>query len=607
MPAPRSGGHAAHGNPASLVRPAPAVAANVSPPARDGSGAERRLPRRARQLSLRRDSGLPSITDTPAWQALVSHCAELRERPLRSLFAEDPQRFERFSIRVGDILLDYSKNRIVAETMSRLYALAEAAGVREWARRMFAGEAINVTEGRAVLHTALRNRSDAAVRVHGRDVMPAVRETLAQMRRFSEAVRSGAWRGADGHSIRAVVNIGIGGSDLGPAMAVDALEACRDRSLAVRFVSNVDGSHLAMTLADLEPESTLFIVVSKTFTTQETLGNARSARAWLEQRLGPDAVARHFVAVTSEASRARDFGIDADNVFAFWDWVGGRYSLWSAVGLAVALSVGMERFEQMLDGAHSMDRHFLDSPLESNLPVTLALLGVWYMNFLGAEAHAVIPYDQRLRRLPAYLQQLDMESNGKCVDRDGRRMQCHTGPIIFGEPGTNAQHAFFQLLHQGTRLVPADLIAAAMTDFPVGEHHTILMANFLAQSTALMQGRTRAEARALLVKGGLEPAEADRLAPHRSYPGDRPSNSILMRRLDPRSLGALIAMYEHKVFVQGVIWGINSFDQWGVELGKQIAGGLLPALRGLGDGDSGVDDSSTRGLLEQYRRWAADG
>ena len=558
-------------------------------------------------MLLLRESGLPSITDTPAWQALASHCAELRARPLRSLFAEDPQRFERFSIRVGDILLDYSKNRIVAETMSRLCALAETAGVREWARRMFAGEAINVTEGRAVLHTALRNRSEAPVRVHGQDVMPAVRETLAQMRRFSEAVRSGAWRGAAGHPIRAVVNIGIGGSDLGPAMAVDALEACREQSLTVRFVSNVDGSHLAMTLADLEPESTLFVVVSKTFTTQETLGNARSARAWLEQRLGPDAVARHFVAVTSETARARDFGIDTDNVFAFWDWVGGRYSLWSAVGLAVALSVGMERFEQMLDGAHAMDRHFLDSPLESNMPVTLALLGVWYVNFLGAEAHAVIPYDQRLRRLPAYLQQLDMESNGKCVDRDGRRMQCHTGPIIFGEPGTNAQHAFFQLLHQGTRLVPADLIAAAMTDFPVGEHHTILMANFLAQSTALMQGRTRAEARALLVKGGLEPAEADRLAPHRSYPGDRPSNSILMRRLDPRSLGALIAMYEHKVFVQGVIWGINSFDQWGVELGKQIAGGLLPTLRGLGDGDSGVDDSSTRGLLEQYRRWAADG
>ncbi len=545
------------------------------------------------------------ITRTPEWRALEAHSRELRALHMRDLFAEDHERFERFSIRFGEMLLDYSKNRVVPQTMALLRALARAAGVEQWTQRMFAGEIINTTEQRAVLHTALRDRDATAVRVQGVDVMPAVRDTLAGMRRFTDAVRGGAWLGASGRPVTSVVNIGIGGSDLGPAMVTDALVAEAASSLDVRFVSNVDGAHLATTLADLDPATTLFVIVSKTFTTQETLANAHSARTWLVQRLGQGTdVSRHFVAVTSETDRARAFGVDAANVFEFWDWVGGRYSLWSAVGLSVALAVGMDAFEALLDGGHAMDRHFLEADFECNMPVTLALLGVWYSNFLGADAHAVIPYDQRLRRLPAFLQQLDMESNGKRVDRDGRAVSCGTGPVVFGEPGTNAQHAFFQLLHQGTRLVPADLIGIAHTDFPLGDQHVMLVANFLAQGVALMRGKTIEEVTAELTRAGLGAEEVARLAPHRCYPGNHPTNAIVLRRLDPRNLGALIALYEHKVFVQGVIWGINSFDQWGVELGKQIAGTLLPAV--AGEPTAVLSDGAVRGLLGQFRAWWSD-
>ncbi|HRR27638.1 MAG TPA: glucose-6-phosphate isomerase, partial [Acidobacteriota bacterium] len=513
---------------------------------------------------------------------------------------QDEDRRRRFSLEAAGLFLDYSKNRILDETMRLLCALARRRGVEEWRDRMFAGEAVNVTEGRAALHVALRNRSGRPIFVDGRDVMPDVFRVLERMGSFSDQVRSGVWKGYTGRRIKNVVNLGIGGSDLGPCMVTEALRPFVHPEMRFYFVSNVDGSHLHHTLEGLDPEATLFIVASKTFTTQETLTNARSARRWLVERIGNEAaVKRHFVAVSTNRREVETFGIDPENMFEFWDWVGGRYSLWSAIGLPIVLAVGIERFHELLSGAHALDEHFRSAPLERNLPVILALLGIWYNNFFGAETYAVLPYDQRLHRFPAYLQQLDMESNGKGVDREGCPVPCMTGPVVWGEPGTNGQHAFFQLMHQGTRLIPADFLLAARADHPLEEHHRILAANCFAQTEALMQGRTEAQARAELESAGLSGEQVARLLPHKIFPGNRPSNTILYPQLTPRTLGGLIALYEHKVFVQGIIWNINSFDQWGVELGKQLAKRILPELaEGV---VVGGHDSSTAGLIARWK------
>ena len=539
---------------------------------------------------------MSELTHCDAWRALTDHYYEIGERHMRDWFAQDPQRFDRFSLRFEDILLDYSKNRITAETLGLLLDLARERDVPGWIGRLFAGEKINSTEDRAVLHIALRNRSDRPIRVDGEDVMPAVNAVLEKMRAFTGLVRGGTWKGFSGQPIRDVVNIGIGGSDLGPLMVTEALKPYGSDALRVHFVSNIDGSHIAETLKRLDPATTLFIVASKTFTTQETLTNAQTARAWLLADAGDEsAVARHFVALSTNTEAVRAFGIDPVNMFEFWDWVGGRYSLWSAIGLSIALYIGMDAFEELLAGAHALDEHFRTAPLDRNLPVILGLLGVWYVNFFDAETHAILPYDQYLHRFPAYFQQGDMESNGKRVTRDGVHVDYHTGPVIWGEPGTNGQHAFYQLIHQGTRLVPADLLAAAESHNPLGEHHRILLANFFAQGEALMRGKTEAEARAELEAQGLSGAALERLLPHKVFPGNRPTNSILYRKLTPRTLGSLIALYEHKIFVQGVIWGINSYDQWGVELGKQLARAILPELAAPGAATG--HDASTRGLI----------
>ncbi len=542
---------------------------------------------------------MSALTRSPAWRALKAHQREMAGVHMRDLFAQDPRRFERFSLRLGDLLLDYSKNIITEQTMVLLVELARQQGVMELAGRMFNGEKINFTEGRAVLHVALRNRSNRPIVVDGHDVMPRVNRVLAHMREFCEQVRGGGWRGYTGKRITDIVNIGIGGSDLGPVMATEALRPWWG-PLRPHFVSNVDGTHLAETLRSLDPETTLFIVSSKTFTTQETLTNARSARSWFLTAAGSEkAIARHFVAVSTNAAKVREFGIDTRNMFEFWDWVGGRYSLWSAIGLSIALTIGMDAFEAMLAGAHEMDEHFRTAPPERNLPVVLGLLGVWYTDFFGAETHAVLPYDQYLHRFPAYLQQLDMESNGKRVRRDGKPVDYPTGPVLWGEPGTNGQHSFYQLIHHGTRLVPADFLAPMQSHNPLGEHHTILLANFFAQTEALMRGKTEAEARAELEQAGLKGRRLERLLPHKVFPGNRPTNSILFRRLDPPTLGKLIALYEHKVFVQGAIWGIDSFDQWGVELGKQLAQAIQPEL--ADDRPVTGHDSSTNGLINYYK------
>ncbi len=542
------------------------------------------------------------LNQLPEWHALEQRRDALDGIHLRELFAADPDRFAQFSLRHENILLDYSKNRVDAATMEALRALAGACDLEGWIARMFAGEAINLTEGRAVLHVALRNRANTSILVDGEDVMPGVNSVLARMRDFVARVHDGNWTGFTGASIRDVVNIGIGGSDLGPVMVTEALKAYRQANINVHFVSNVDAAHLHETLAGLDPARTLFIVASKTFTTQETMANARAARAWLLQTLGDEAaVARHFVALSTNAAAVGDFGIDAANMFEFWDWVGGRYSLWSAIGLSIALALGMDRFEELLDGAHAMDRHFREAPLEGNLPVTLALLGIWHVNFLGAESQAVVPYAQNLHRLPAYLQQADMESNGKSATRDGDFVAWDTGPVIWGEPGTNGQHAFFQLLHQGSRLVPVDFIVAANSTYPNDAQHEMLLANCLAQSAALMTGKTGDEARAEMAAAGLDASEIERLLPHRTYRGNQPSNTLLVETLDPRTLGALIALYEHKIFCQGIIWQVCSYDQWGVELGKQLAGQLLPRVRG--EAADGTVDASTAGLLAQLRHW----
>ena len=542
---------------------------------------------------------MTNLTQLPAWGALARHFEQVKNLHMRDLFAADPARFERFSLRLDDFLLDYSKNRLTEETLALLVQLAEEAGVEAAREAMFSGQHINNTENRAVLHTALRNRADRAVVVDGRDVMADVRSVLAHMRAFSDRVRSGAWRGQTGQRITDVVNIGIGGSDLGPVMACESLKPFAQDGLNSHFVSNVDDSHIHQVLRKCRPDGTLFIVASKTFTTQETLANAHTARAWLVGALGETAVSRHFVALSTNTEAVRAFGIDTDNMFGFWDWVGGRYSLWSAIGLSIAIAVGFERFEELLSGGFEMDEHFRQAPLSANMPVLLALLGVWYGDFFGAPAQAVLPYDQYLHRFPAYLQQADMESNGKSVTKDGRRVGYHTGAIVFGEAGTNGQHAFYQLIHQGTRLIPCDFIAAARSLNPVGEHHSLLLSNFFAQTEALMRGKTADEVRAELGRAGVAGAALDEAVPHRVFDGNRPTTSILYGQLDPRTLGRLIALYEHKIFVQGVIWGINSFDQWGVELGKQLAKAILPQLAGADPVSS--HDASTNGLINHFK------
>jgi glucose-6-phosphate isomerase len=548
---------------------------------------------------------MSALTGSAAWRVLERHAETMAGEHLRDLFVSDPDRFARFSLRLDDLLLDYSKNRITEETLRLLLDLARQADVEGWRDRMFVGDRINTTEDRAVLHVALRNRSNRKILVDGQDVMPAVKAVLAQMADFSERVRSGAWRGHTGATITDVVNIGIGGSDLGPLMVCEALKPYQRQGLRPHFVSNVDGAHLVHTLAGLDPARTLFVVASKTFTTQETMTNAASARAWLVERLGDQsAVGRHFVAVSTNAKAVAEFGIDIGNMFEFWDWVGGRYSLWSAIGLPITLAIGFARFEELLSGAHAMDEHFRSAPLERNLPVILGLLGVWYRNFMGASSHAVLPYDQHLHRLPAYLQQADMESNGKSVQRDGPAVDYDTGPIIWGEPGTNGQHAFYQLIHQGTPLIPADFLAAAESLTPLGDHHEKLLANFFAQPEALAFGKTEDQARAELEREGLKGKALAALLPHKVFAGNRPSNAILYRRLDPATLGRLIALYEHKIFTQGVLWNINSFDQWGVELGKQLAKVILPELADPRPVAS--HDASTNGLINHLKALRAD-
>jgi glucose-6-phosphate isomerase len=538
---------------------------------------------------------------TNAWTELKAHYGGVRSLHMKDLFAQDAKRFETFSVLFEDILVDFSKNRVTDQTLRLLFGLADACRLGDAIERMFTGDAINETEGRAVLHTALRNRSNEPVLHDGRDVMPDVNAVLGKMRSFSKKIRTGEWKGYSGDAIADIVNIGIGGSDLGPVMVSECLRPYRGPGLDVHFISNVDGTHIVETLRKLRPETTLFLIASKTFTTQETMTNAFSAREWFLDRAGdPGHVGKHFVAISTNTEKVREFGIDPDNMFEFWDWVGGRYSLWSAIGLSIACAVGFERFEELLEGAYAMDRHFRETPFGRNIPVILALIGIWYVNFFDAETEAVLPYDQSMHRFPAYLQQADMESNGKSVDRSGLQPGYKTGPVVWGEPGTNGQHAFYQLLHQGTRLVPADFLAPAVSHNPLGEHHRILLSNFFAQTEALMNGKTLPEAVAELRRGGRDEEEIRRIAPHRVFEGNRPTNSILFRRLTPRTLGSLIAMYEHKIFVQGVLWNIFSFDQWGVELGKQLAKRILPEL----DDDRPVasHDGSTNGLINHFKR-----
>ncbi|MEZ8381097.1 glucose-6-phosphate isomerase [Vibrio splendidus] len=539
-------------------------------------------------------------TQTQAWKALTAHFESAQDMDMKELFAQDAKRFESFSTRFGsDILVDYSKNLIDTETMQHLFALANETEVKSAIEAMFGGDAINKTEGRSVLHTALRNRSDNPVMVDGKDVMPAVNAVLAKMELFTHRIVSGEWKGYTGKEITDVVNIGIGGSDLGPYMVTEALTPYKTR-LNMHFVSNVDGTHIVETLKPLNPETTLFLVASKTFTTQETMTNAHSARDWFLAEAGDDAhVAKHFAALSTNATSVAEFGIDTDNMFEFWDWVGGRYSLWSAIGLSISLSIGFDNFAELLDGAHEMDNHFASTEFESNIPVILALIGVWYNNFHGAESEAILPYDQYMHRFAAYFQQGNMESNGKFVDREGNPVEYQTGPIIWGEPGTNGQHAFYQLIHQGTKLIPSDFIAPAISHNPASDHHQKLMSNFFAQTEALAFGKTKETVEAEFLAAGKTAEEVAELVPFKVFEGNRPTNSILVKQINPRSLGNLIAMYEHKIFVQGVIWNIFSFDQWGVELGKQLANQILPEL--ADDAQVTSHDSSTNGLINAFK------
>ena len=537
---------------------------------------------------------------TSAWKALAEHKREVENLPMSEMFAADPERFKKFSILWNGILFDYSKNLITENTVKLLLELAEETGLPKMIEAMFTGEKINVTERRAVLHTALRNRSNKPVYVDGEDVMPKVNAVLAKMKVFSEKVISGEWVGWTGKPITDAVNIGIGGSDLGPYMVTEALKPYRTR-LNLHFVSNVDGTHIAETLKKLNPETTLFIVASKTFTTLETMTNANSAREWFLKAAGDEkAIAKHFVALSTNREEVEKFGIDPDNMFEFWNWVGGRYSLWSAIGLSIVLAVGFDNFAELLTGAHETDVHFRTAPFAENIPVLMALLGIWYNNFFGAESLAILPYDQYLHRFAAYLQQGDMESNGKRVDRENNPVDYSTGPIIWGEPGTNGQHAFYQLIHQGTKLIPCDFLAPVETQNPVGDHHAKLIANFIAQTEALMQGKTEAQAYAELKKSGLSDEDAARLAPAKVFPGNRPTNTIFFQKLTPRALGNLIALYEMKIFVQGILWNVNSFDQMGVELGKQLAKVVLPEL--TSDGEVATHDASTNALINYFKK-----
>lgn len=543
---------------------------------------------------------MSSLTLYPVWQKLCFHQQTMAATHMRDLFAKDPDRFSKFSLKFTDILLDYSKHRIDDKTLPMLMQLAREANIEGWRDRMFAGDKINITEDRAVLHTALRNRSNTPVMVDGKDVMPDVNAVLAQMRKFSDSVRNGSWLGYSGKKITDIVNIGIGGSDLGPVMVCDALKPYSSPDLRVHFVSNIDGAHLMRALNVCNPETTLFIVASKTFTTQETMTNAHSARTWfLESAKDEVHIAKHFVALSTNLKAVQEFGIDTSNMFAFWDWVGGRYSLWSAIGLSIALYIGMDNFEDLLAGGHEMDNHFKTAPLEQNMPVILAMIGIWYNNFFHVDSQAILPYDQGMARFPAYMQQADMESNGKFIDRHGNRVKYKTGSVIWGEAGTNGQHAFYQLIHQGTQIVPCDFLMPVHSHYAIGKngyaHHKILLANFLAQTQSLMLGKTKEQARAELVSQGYSGVALEELLPHKVFEGNRPTTSIMFDKLTPNTLGKLIALYEHKIFVQGIVWNINSFDQWGVEYGKQIAQQILPQL--TNDEVISNYDSSTNGLI----------
>ncbi|SPD74211.1 glucosephosphate isomerase [uncultured Desulfobacterium sp.] len=539
-------------------------------------------------------------TKTGTWKKLTLHHSKIKNIHMKDLFDQDPERAFRLSVRFEDILVDFSKNRITDETMGLLFDLAGETEASEAIEKMFSGERINETEGRSVLHIALRNRSNTPIYVDGKDVMPEVNAVLKQMEVFSEQVISGGWKGYTGRPISDIINIGIGGSDLGPVMVTEALRPYKRPHIKAHFISNVDGTHVAETLKRLNPETALFMIASKTFTTQETMTNAHTARKWfLANAVDEKHIEKHFVAISTNEKEVAKFGINTANMFRFWDWVGGRYSLWSAIGLSIACSIGFKNFEELLAGAHSMDRHFRETPLEKNIPVILALIGIWYNNFFGAQSEAILPYDQYMHRFPAYFQQGNMESNGKGTDRDGKRVGYETGPILWGEPGTNGQHAFYQLIHQGTKLIPCDFLAPAVSHNPVGEHHRILLSNFFAQTEALMKGKTEDDVKAELKQQNITDEEINKLLPHKVFYGNRPTNSILFKQLTPRTLGSLIAMYEHKIFVQGVIWNIYSFDQWGVELGKQLAGKILKEL----DTHDKITshDSSTNTLINTYK------
>ncbi len=543
-----------------------------------------------------------SVNKSKAWKKLESHYKAFRKTEMRDLFAKDPHRAEKFTERLGDtIILDYSKNRISEKTMSYLMSLARERRLEDKIKSMFRGDKINITENRAVLHTALRNRENKPVMVDGRDVMPDINAVFAKMRRFSEDVRFGRFKGHTGKRLVNIVNIGIGGSDLGPFMASEALKKYWLKGINCYFISNIDGTACAEVLDKINPEETLFIVASKTFTTIETLTNARTCRKWLVDALGEPAVAKHFVALSTNVEEVRKFGINPDNMFEFWDFVGGRYSMWSAIGLSLAIAVGMDNFERLLDGAFAMDKHFMETPLEHNLPVIMAMLGIWYNNFMGVHRYAVIPYDQYLKFLPSYLQQLDMESNGKSVDVNGEFVKYATGPVLFGGAGTDVQHSFFQLIHQGTEIVPCDFIVPAISHNEIGDHHEILLANVLAQGEALMKGKSLKEAAEELKKAGKSKEEIDFLKKFKSFSGNRPSNTLLLKKVDPYTLGALIALYEHKVFVQGIIWNIDSYDQMGVELGKKLALNILPELQN--NVHDLAHDSSTNALIRMVKEF----
>ena len=540
-------------------------------------------------------------TETSAWKALKKHHQQMKRVQMKDLFSKDSRRFQKFSITFEDTLIDFSKNRINAETVKLLLRLAKQTKLDAAIKQMFAGEKINETEDRAVLHVALRNRSRRAIKFEGKNVMPDVNRVLNQIKIFSNKITSGKWKGYSRKRITDIVNIGIGGSDLGPVMVTEGLKSYWKKGMNVHYVSNVDGTHISETLKTLSPETTLFIIASKTFTTQETMTNAQSARDWfLKKAKKKEYIKKHFVAVSTNQEGVENFGIAPENMFEFWNWVGGRYSLTSAIGLSIACTIGYDNFEELLDGFHAMDNHFEKTSFEKNIPVLLALIGIWYNNFFGAETEAILPYDQYLHRFAAYFQQGNMESNGKFVDRNGKKVTYQTGPVVWGEPGTNGQHAFYQLIHQGTKLIPCDFIAPAKSQNPIGDHHVKLLSNFFAQTEALMNGKTKAEATAELVAAGKTKAEIAKLVPFKVFEGNRPTNSFLVKKITPRALGSLIAMYEHKIFVQGIIWNIYSFDQWGVELGKQLAKKILPELEDKKTVKS--HDSSTNGLINFYKK-----